>query len=272
MWQRGSGMTNRPSVGILCAGKTPRELACAVHASFRMAESLRVYGFHVGANDSVLLAETREKNERRAKERLTALGEANEAVFTLGCAGFAAGDILPDVTDAVCSRVFWYFSRILCGLQSLPLPASCETPPTDKPLSERIACAASCLAGKAPVSLCDIPDAEPSCADEWMRRFAECHRALGTGREGGAADVAGSPPAIGAPRRLAPSRATAGLRGQTLYLNFSSDATLLAPLLAALMPAVGVAVYALSGKSAADTLMYENELKNNIVQLKITEK
>lgn len=62
----------------------------------------------------------------------------------------------------------------------------------------------------------------------------------------------------------APSRALSMLCGETLVMNFPSDAASAASLISALMPAVGFTVYSLSGKSAKNCAEFKNFLNSSL--------
>lgn len=61
-----------------------------------------------------------------------------------------------------------------------------------------------------------------------------------------------------------PSRASAGISGNSLILNASNDVYTTLPLIKALLPAIIFAVYNISGKSASAALQCENSLKTSL--------
>lgn len=63
---------------------------------------------------------------------------------------------------------------------------------------------------------------------------------------------------------LAPSRAYAGIFGRTLVLNFPGNVKAGTALISSLMPAVGFAVYSLSGKSARNCAEFKKFLDSSL--------
>lgn len=64
--------------------------------------------------------------------------------------------------------------------------------------------------------------------------------------------------------RTTPSRASAGICGNTLVLNFAENTTYSTALLSAILPAIGFAVYNLSGKSARNSAEFKNFLNSSL--------
>lgn len=63
---------------------------------------------------------------------------------------------------------------------------------------------------------------------------------------------------------LPPSRAVSGICGNTLVLNFPCNTSYSTSLLSALLPAIGFAVYNLTGKSARNNAEFKNFLNSSL--------
>ena len=134
-------MTDIPKVGFLCAGKNPLSLSVSVHCTHKLTELFRENGFYSGGYYTVLTEPCTSLVTKRTTEKLLHLCNSCELVITVGCEGFGASDIIPDITEGICSKKTEYFTGILCGAKSF-LSASCvdteaslNTP--DSPLPSR---------------------------------------------------------------------------------------------------------------------------------------
>lgn len=110
-------MTDSPKFGFLCTGKTPLELAVSVHCSHKMTESLRAAGYMPGACYTEILDGSAVDRVKHAGRTLEHLSRAVDLVLTVGCEGFAVGDDIPELTDAVCDKKATYFTSALCGAE-----------------------------------------------------------------------------------------------------------------------------------------------------------
>ena len=117
-------MTEQPKAGFLCTGKTPLELSVSIHCANKMMSLLRDAGFAVGGCYTEILGGDCADKIERAGKTLEYLCRANELVLTLGCEGFAPGDVIPDITDLVCTGKASYFVNVLCGAEPVRVPKS----------------------------------------------------------------------------------------------------------------------------------------------------
>ena len=112
-------MTEAPKIGFLCTGKTPLELAISIHCQSKMSTVLKEAGYDVGGCYTEIFDGSGPEKIKRAGKTLEYLCRSNQAVLTLGCEGFSAGDVIPELTDAVCTGSASYFTSVLCGAKEL---------------------------------------------------------------------------------------------------------------------------------------------------------
>ncbi len=108
-------MTDMPKTGFLCAGKNPLELSVSVHCMNKLMKELKSSGFAAGSCYTELWDSPTPERLSRAAKTLSYLCITNDLVITVGCEGFASGDVIPDITEAVCPKKAVYFSNVLCG-------------------------------------------------------------------------------------------------------------------------------------------------------------
>lgn len=128
-------MTEAPKIGFLCTGKTPLELAVSIHCQSKMSPVLTEAGYAVGGCYTEIFDGSGPEKIKRAGKTLEYLCRSNDAVFTLGCEGFSAGDVIPELTEVVCTGSASYFTAVLCGAKELSVadkPSSAEKPPCGK--------------------------------------------------------------------------------------------------------------------------------------------
>ena len=98
-------MTEAPKIGFLCTGKTPLELAVSIHCQSKMSPVLTEAGYAVGGCYTEIFDGSGPEKIKRAGKTLEYLCRSNDAVFTLGCEGFSAGDVIPELTEVVSPEV-----------------------------------------------------------------------------------------------------------------------------------------------------------------------
>lgn len=108
-------MTDMPKTGFLCAGKNALELSVSVHCAQKLMKELKNSGFSIGSCYTELWELPTPERMSRAAKTLSCLCITNDLVITVGCEGFASGDVIPDITEAVCPKKAVYFSNVLCG-------------------------------------------------------------------------------------------------------------------------------------------------------------
>lgn len=297
-------MTAMPKVGFLCTGKNPLELAASIHCQTRMTTILRESGFSVGGCYTELFECDSPEKIKRAAKTLEYLCHANDLVLTLGCDGFATGDVIPDITELVCPTVVSYFTNLLCGSQTVYVntdtDAPCQAPPPERlfpdeapaeapfrprsevlhkhplfgearaPFSARLNRAMKALraAALAPSDADNLPDApfrsRMSNAVAY-RIFSEPRDVRFSSRSAHpSAHAPTDTPTPPEPLCVPPSRARAGILEKALLLNFSGNACTALPLLKTLLGTISFSVCHLSGKSAAAGAAFEKSLKSEV--------
>lgn len=108
-------MTEAPRAGFFCTGKTPLELAISIHCQSKISTVLKEAGYNVGGCYTEILDNSGPEKIKRAGKTLEYLCRSNDVVFTLGCEGFAPGDVVPEITDSICTGSASYFTSVLCG-------------------------------------------------------------------------------------------------------------------------------------------------------------
>lgn len=108
-------MTDMPKTGFLCAGKNALELSVSVHCAQKLMKELKISGFSTGSCYTELWEMPTPERMSRAAKNLSYLCITNDLVITVGCEGFASGDVIPDITEAICPKKAGYFSNVLCG-------------------------------------------------------------------------------------------------------------------------------------------------------------
>ncbi len=112
-------MTDMPVFGILCCGKDIGELSESVKACGYITGFLKDGGFVLGGYHTALVAKCDEKLSKMCENKLTHLCRACDVVFTVGCDGFAADDILPEITVKLCDSEAVFFTSNLCGISNI---------------------------------------------------------------------------------------------------------------------------------------------------------
>ena len=293
-------MTNIPKIGFFCTGKTPLELSVSVRSAYKAMELMREEGYMTGACYTEIIDIADGDCVRRAGKTLEHLCLSNELVLTFGCEGYSQGDIVPDITDVLCRRKASYFAYVLCGAEKIKKPAKQlgDKPDTEKDKPLRIY-----PASDGAVSLDSFSDtaAMPDNTDKTggaslRERLADSLQKLtfrstfaDEQKEGGkshidssailkilsknrsarrsfdsCADYASAYRSEDEYIHILPSRATAGILDKTLILNLTNDCCAALQLLSSLAPAIGFAVYNLSGKSAAAAAEFESQVKNRL--------
>ena len=190
-------MTDIPKAGFFCAGKTPLALSCAVRCAYKIMDVFKDGGFDTGAMHTEITEPYSESLMCRAEKTLVYMCNCCDLVITIGCDGFSLSDIMPDITEKLCTKKVPYFASVLCGSNKLVLR-----------VKENY--------GKK---------------EEYI---------------------------------FCPSRASAGIFGSTLVMNFPSDICLSVCLAETLFPAIGFAVYNISGKSARNSYEFKNFVNSSL--------
>ncbi|MBP5245358.1 MAG: hypothetical protein J6036_02755 [Clostridia bacterium] len=261
-------MTDIPKMGFLCAGKTPLELSASIHCAYKIMKVLNSAGYeNAGYYTKIYSAYDKEKEEK-TKNVLERLCSCCDLVLTVGCEGFSACDVIPEITEKLCEKKVGYFSNILNGSRSI------------KNINER---------GKETVMRL-FPDEKPQGAAGEFSFSPFC--GVSGAKDGGKAVNNGKPHKKSVAARIfsasppkktkfyalpsekqsfsddyvcaRPSRASSGILKSALILNMSNDVYTAIPLIKAVLPAVNFAVYNISGKSAADFSSYKDEVKYSI--------
>lgn len=108
-------MTDMPSFGILCCGKSlpllSRAVKCCGTVSARMKES----GYSLCGYHTALLSRNDRELLRLCREKLYHLCKNCDLVFTIGGDGFDADDVIPELTLNLCDSEAVFFSTNLSG-------------------------------------------------------------------------------------------------------------------------------------------------------------
>lgn len=255
-------MTEAPLVGLWCTGRSPLELAVSVHCSRKVMTILRKAGYSLCSCYTEITLPPSADKMKDAARTLKQLCLSSDLVLTFGCEGFAEGDIIPDVTEQVCTGRVTYFSNVLCG--SVGVSAHGEE------------------GGERSDGKMRIYPEEDEFERRAMARGRYRKNGLLTTKQEGAfkrfsgtsddtvTDVTDDNENICSVMgkedklrfiKLRPSRATAGICEKALILNLTNDVVKACGAVDALLPAIGFTVYNLSGKSAALYISEENSLK-----------
>ena len=212
-------MTDAPKFGFLCVGKNPLDLSVSIHCSHKLSGLLRHFGFMPGGcyTEIINTDDTNISIDKLSKS-LRHLCLANDMVMTIGNTGFSDFDVIPDVTDSVCTKKVSYFTNILCGSAEINISHHTYEKET--------------LRINPDITNFSYNIYNPS-ADEEKESF-----------------------------RLHPSRACAGIFDKTLILNMPANAKGAYTVTSAIITALWIVVYNISGKSASYTFDYEKTLKS----------
>ncbi len=272
-------MTDAPKFGFLCVGKNPLDLSVSVHACDKLAKLLRLAGFMPGGcYTEIVDAGDIQLSMTRASRTIEHLCLSNELVMTIGNTGFSENDIIPDVTELICTKKASYFTNILCGSCNLPFanndgfsniisaerirvyPDSVpnksakyqqiSNPHNSGTFSERIGSALTYLSEKLkqPCDKTNLDSPIYSCSAVSKNKANSDY----------SSDLQGKITTL----RLHPSRACAGIFKQTLILNLPSEEKSACDTISAVISALWVCVYNISGKSASLAFNYEKTLKS----------
>lgn len=117
--ERNDLMTDMPVFGILCCGKDIAELSKSVKACSYITSVMKDSGFDLGGYHTQLLAKSNEKLTKMCENKLLHICRTCDVVFTVGCDGFAADDVMPEITTKVCDGEAAFFTSHLCGLSNI---------------------------------------------------------------------------------------------------------------------------------------------------------
>lgn len=276
-------MTDIPSAGIVVCAAKAYELSAAKRTAGEMADRIRAEGVPVKAYGEAILGT--EDAADALRETLINMCAVCDLVVTVGGAGFHGSDIVPAVTDTVCTECAGCFAGVLCG--AYPLPCADEDAPSFRdgnfcPAAERrkpfmarlrkmlyaplFPRRGTRLAKDKSAASDDHRCQAPDDTDLFAGLVPPSRR----GREAWREDIALSPPFSRRPLYIGElprgtgnvcavraSRASAGIRGKTLVMNFPAEPTEADRLLRALLPQMICAIWQLSGKDAGETERYD---------------
>ena len=277
-------MTDAPKFGFLCVGKNSLDLSVSVHTSYKLASLLRLAGFMPGGcYTEIVDINNVNFTFERALETLKHLCLSNELVITVGNTGFSEYDIIPDITDFMCKRKASYFTNILCGSSALPFKNSCFTnnsacSPTSRQYpDEKNTSFEQCLKDSSAKSSGDFSSKLSSALSRLCEKLTKpsdeinldspiysC-RSANTNKNEKNINNSYFPSLNGEkPQTLTlhPSRACAGISDKSLILNFPANQAAACDTAKAIMIALWVCVYNISGKSASLAFNYEKMLKS----------
>lgn len=279
-------MTDVPKFGFLCVGKNPLDLSVSVHTSHKLASLLRLAGFMPGGcYTEIIDINNVNLSFERAAKTLKHLCLSNELVITVGNTGFSEYDIIPDITDVICKRKASYFTNILCGSSALPCKKdSLITEPSHSATSRLYpdrenASYEQCLQNSSAKSSATFSSRVSSALSRLSEKITKPSNkinldsplyscpAVNTSKNCDEKNThySGHPPfdkEKSQTLRLHPSRACAGISNKSLILNFPSDPVSAYDTAQAVMSALWVCVYNISGKSASLAFNYEKMLKS----------
>lgn len=112
-------MTDIPKAGFFCAGKTPLALSCSIRCAYKMMEVFKTGGFDIGACHTEITGPFSEILLRRAEKTLMHMCSCCDLVISVGCEGFSVSDIMPDITEKLCTKQVPYFTSVLCGSRKI---------------------------------------------------------------------------------------------------------------------------------------------------------
>ncbi len=124
-------MKNIPNVGFICVGNTALELSGAICCAGRLMKLFRGSGYDIGGCYSCMCPSLQRQNLKRKLKEMCAI---NQLVVTVGGEGWKSSDIMPDITDEVCTRSADFFAiKLSCAESS---QAFCGTGAKKFPLEE----------------------------------------------------------------------------------------------------------------------------------------
>lgn len=214
-------MTDLPYAALYVCGTSDINMQNASLTADMLKTALHRAGFTVGAHMEKRLTGAKE-DVPVLRDGLLHLTAVCDLVVTVGAVGFGRGDILPDVTNRLCTGRADYFAGILCGAYPIPCHDEALPPPSSLPPF--------------------VPAAERRKRERRLLWFGFAPRR----------SAVSQPSSLRVPvQRLShPSRAAAGIIRQTLLVNFPSDVSDARMLADALLPSLAFAVFRLCGKAA----------------------
>ena len=100
-------MKEIPRVGFICTGENALELSGAICCAGRLMRHFSDNGYMTGGCYSCI---SPSKQAGVLRERICHMCACNDVVVTIGCDGFRAGDVLPDIVSSLSHRDLPYFS------------------------------------------------------------------------------------------------------------------------------------------------------------------
>lgn len=105
-------MKEMPKAGFVCTGENALELSGAICCAGRLMRFFNENGYMTGGCYSCI---SPAKQTESLKKRLVSLCGCNDVVVTIGCDGFRACDVIPDVTLEIAHRTIPHFTDALCN-------------------------------------------------------------------------------------------------------------------------------------------------------------
>ncbi len=105
-------MKDIPRVGFVCTGENALELSSAICCAGRLMRHFNENGYMTGGCYSCIAPS---KQVKELRERIAHMCACNDVVITVGCDGFRAGDVVPDITSSLCERDMPAFAHRLCN-------------------------------------------------------------------------------------------------------------------------------------------------------------
>lgn len=100
-------MKDIPRVGFVCTGENALELSGAICVAGRLMRHFTDNGYMTGGCYSCI---SPSKQVKVIRERICHMCSCNDVVVVIGCDGFRAGDVIPDIIASVSHKDLPYFS------------------------------------------------------------------------------------------------------------------------------------------------------------------
>lgn len=105
-------MKDLPKVGFVCTGENALELSGAICCAGRLMRHFTENGYMTGGCYSCI---SPSKQIKLLRDRICHMSACNDIVVAVGCDGFRAGDVVPDIIASVSHKDLPYFSYRLCA-------------------------------------------------------------------------------------------------------------------------------------------------------------
>ena len=103
-------MKNIPNVGFICVGDTALELSGAICCAGKLMKIFKGSGYDIGGCYSCMCPSLQKSS---LEEKLEHMCEINQLVVTVGGEGWRKSDVVPELTEKICTKSAHYFSHLL---------------------------------------------------------------------------------------------------------------------------------------------------------------